>query len=87
MDPGLDMRPEEFDRLHHLPVARVAAVVDRLRDRGLVDAAGTFTDAGWETKERIEALTDELAAVAYDVLSAEELNELITELEPIAAAA
>jgi hypothetical protein len=80
------MRPEDFDRIHHLPTAQLAAVIDRLRGRGLVDAAGGFTDAGRETKERIEAHTDELAAPAYDVLTADELDELVAGLEPIAAA-
>ena len=83
---SLGMRPEEFDRIHHLPRAQLAAVVDGLRGRGLVDAAGGLTDAGRETREQIEALTDELAAPAYDVLSAAELDELIAGLEPIAAA-
>jgi hypothetical protein len=83
---SLGMRAEEFGRVHHLPEAQLAAVVDGLRGRGLVDAAGGFTDAGREIKERIEALTDELAAPAYEVLDADELDELITELEPIAAA-
>ncbi len=32
--------------MHHLPKAQVAAVVDGLRGRGLVNAAGGFTDAG-----------------------------------------
>lgn len=84
---SLGMRAEEFGRIHHLPKAQLAAVVDGLRGRGLVDAAGGFTDAGRETKEQIEALTDELAAPAYDVLNVDELDELIAELEPIAAAA
>jgi hypothetical protein len=84
---SLGMRAEEFGRIHHLPKTQLAAVVDGLRGRGLVDAAGGFTDAGRETKERIEALTDELAAPAYDVLSADELDELVAGLEPIAAAA
>jgi hypothetical protein len=83
---SLGMRAEEFGRIHHLPKARLSAVVDGLRDRGLVDAAGGFTDAGRHTRERIEALTDELAAPAYDALTADELNELIAGLEPIAAA-
>ncbi|MEY9935496.1 hypothetical protein ABH926_010178 [Catenulispora sp. GP43] len=83
---SLGMRAEKFGRLHHLPEAQLAAVVDGLRGRGLVDADGGFTDAGRATRERIEALTDELAAPAYDVLSADELDELITGLEPIAAA-
>ena len=83
---ALGMRAEEFDRIHHLPRAQLAAVVDGLRRRGLVDADGGFTDAGRETKARIEALTDELAAPAYDVLGADELDELLAGLEPIAAA-
>jgi hypothetical protein len=83
---SLGMRAEEFGRIHHLPKAQLAAVVDGLRGRGLVDAAGGFTDAGRKTRERIEALTDELAAPAYDVLSAGELDELVAGLEPITAA-
>jgi hypothetical protein len=83
---SLGMRAEEFGRIHHLPKAQLAAVVDGLRGRGLVDADGGFTDAGREIKERIEALTDELAVQAYDVLSVDELDELIAGLEPIAVA-
>jgi len=84
---SLGMKAEKFGRVHHLPKAQLAAVVDGLRGRGLVDADGGFTDTGRKTSERIEAVTDELAAPAYDVLSADELDELIAGLEPIAAAA
>ena len=83
---SLGMRAEQFGRIHHLPPAQLAAVVDELRARGLVDAAGGFTGAGRQTRQRIETLTDELAAPAYDVLSADELDELVAGLEPIAAA-
>ncbi|MET9243297.1 hypothetical protein [Nonomuraea sp. NPDC003709] len=83
---SLGMRAEEFGRIHHLPKARLTAVLDGLRGRGLVDTAGRFTDAGRETRQRIEELTDELAAPAYDVLTADELDELAAGLEPIAAA-
>jgi helix-turn-helix protein len=83
---SLGMRPEEFGRIHHLPKEQLAAVVDGLRGRGLVDATDGFTRAGREIKERIEAVTDELAAPAYDVLSVDELAELAAGLEPIAAA-
>jgi helix-turn-helix protein len=62
---------------------RIGGLAD---DPGLVDADGGFTDAGRDTRERIEAVTDELAAPAYDVLSDDELAELIAGLEPIAAA-
>jgi len=84
---SLNMKPEEFGRIHHLPKSQLDGVIDGLRARGLVTATGEFTDAGRATKERIEALTDELAAPAYDVLSADELDELIAALEPISAAA
>lgn len=77
--------PESFGRIHHLPRQRLAAVMDGLRERGLVDTDGRFTDAGRETKQRIEALTDELAAAPYDALPPAELDELVAELEPIAA--
>jgi hypothetical protein len=83
---SLGMRPEKFGRIHHLPSTHLAAVIDGLHNRGLVDAAGGFTDSGRQIKRRIETATDELAAPAYDVLGANELEELITELEPIAAA-
>jgi hypothetical protein len=55
--------------------------------RDLADAAGGFTDAGRETSERIETLTAELATPAHDVLTADELDELITGLKPITAPA
>jgi hypothetical protein len=84
---SLGMRAEEFGRVHHLPQHQLAAVVDGLRRRGLVNAAGGFTDAGRDLRERIEALTDQLAAPPYDVLSPNELDDLIVGLEPIAAAA
>ncbi|MFI8837035.1 hypothetical protein ACIGPN_39600 [Streptomyces afghaniensis] len=64
---------------------RLAAVMDGLRERGLVDTDGRFTDAGREPKQRIEVLTDELAAPPYNALSPAELDELVTELEPITA--
>ncbi|MEV7624805.1 hypothetical protein [Actinoplanes sp. NPDC089786] len=82
----MGLRAEKFGRVHHLPPARLAAVVDGLRARGLVNAAGDFTDAGRDLRERIETVTDELAAPAYEVLSADELDELITGLDPITAA-
>jgi hypothetical protein len=82
----LGTSPAEFSRTHHLPAARLATVVEGLRRRGLVDAQSLFTDAGRAFRERVETLTDDLAALAYDALTADELDELITGLEPIAAA-
>ena len=80
------MKAEEFGRTHHLPKAQLAAVVDGLRGRGLVAADGSLTGAGRAIRERIEILTDGLAAPVYDVLTPDELDELVAGLEPIAAA-
>ncbi|WP_329126839.1 SCO6745 family protein [Streptomyces sp. NBC_01465] len=76
---------ESFGRIHHLPKERLAAVMGGLRERGLVGADGRFTSAGRETQQRIEVLTDQLAAPPYDALSPAELDELVTRLEPITA--
>jgi hypothetical protein len=75
---------ESFGRIHHLPKARLAAVMAGLRDRGLVDADGRFTAAGRATKDRVEALTDALAEAPYDGLGPAELDELVTLLAPVA---
>ncbi|MFE9498117.1 MULTISPECIES: helix-turn-helix domain-containing protein [Streptomyces] len=56
-----------------------------MRERGLVDADGRFTDAGRAPEQRVEALTDELAAPPYEALSPAELDELVAELEPVTA--
>jgi hypothetical protein len=77
---------ESFGRIHHLPQARLAEVMDGLRGRGLLDTSGRFTAAGRATKDRIESLTDALAEAPYDGLSPAELDQLVTVLEPITAA-
>jgi hypothetical protein len=77
---------ERFGRVHHLPAAQLAAVVDGMRARGLVDEAGWLTGAGREAKARVEALTDELAAVVCDGVRPGELEQLFADLEPITAA-
>jgi hypothetical protein len=76
---------ESFGRIHHLPEAQLAEVMDGLRTRGLLDADGRFTDAGRATKDRVEALTDTLAEAPYDALEPLEVEELIALLEPISA--
>jgi helix-turn-helix protein len=76
---------EKFGRVHHLAADRLARVVEGMRSRGLIDAAGWLSDAGRETKERIESVTDDLAAAAYSGLEASDLDQLIADLEPISA--
>jgi hypothetical protein len=79
------MPAEQFGRVSHLPQAQLAAVVDGMRTRGLIGADGWLTAAGRQIKERVESLTDELAAPAYDALEPDELDQLIEDLEPLAA--
>lgn len=78
-------RAQEFGRLAHLAQDRLAAVVDGMCARGLVGADGWLTAAGARVKERVESLTDELAAPAYDVLAPAEVAQLVDDLEPLAA--
>jgi hypothetical protein len=80
-----NMPAEKFGRVHHLAAERLAKVVDGMKARGLIDASGWLTDAGRKTKERIESLTDELAAPAFSSLEPSELDQLIADLEPISA--
>jgi len=79
------MPAENFGRVSHLPRAQLAAVVDAMRARGLVGGDGWLTAAGRQTKERVETLTDKLAAPAYDILEPDELDQLVEYLEPLAA--
>ena len=80
------MPAERFGRVSHLPKAKLAAVVDGMRARGLVGDDHLLTAAGSQTKARIEALTDELADPAYDALQQHELEQLVEDLAPLAAA-
>lgn len=82
---GMDLPAERFGRVHHLPKAQLAAVVDGMRDRGLIGDDGWLTDAGQALRRRVEDLTDDLAAVAYEALPPADLEELIAALEPLAA--
>jgi hypothetical protein len=80
----MDMPAEKFGRVHHLPGAQIAAVIDGMRGRGLVGADGWLTDSGHAVKRRVEDLTDDLAAKPYECLDPEELDDLVAALEPLA---
>ena len=55
----------------------------RLRDRGLVDAAGESTGAGVLARDALEARTDELALAPYEAIGAPATQRLLALLEPI----
>jgi hypothetical protein len=81
----MGMPAEKFGRIHHLPAAQLAAVIDGLRDRGLIGDDGWLSEHGRAVKQRVESHTDDLAARPYESLDAVELDELIETLEPLAA--
>lgn len=80
------MPAEKFGRVHHLPAAQLAAVIEGMRERDLIADDGWLTPAGRDTKARVEAVTDRLASAAYVVLSPDERDELAADLEPLAKA-
>jgi hypothetical protein len=79
------MPAEKFGRIHHLPPARLGAVIAGLRKRGLIDDSGWLSPAGRRTKIEIEAMTDRLATPPLAALDPEELEQLFSGLEPICA--
>jgi hypothetical protein len=81
----MGMPAERFGRIHPLPAAQLAAVIDGMRDRGLIGDDGWLSELGVAVKRRVEALTDDLAAAPYECLSPDELDELVAALEPLAA--
>lgn len=80
----MGMPAEKFGRVHHLPAAQLAAVVAALHDRGLIGDDGWLSEAGDAVRQRVESLTDDLAAKPYERLEPGELDELMTTLEPLA---
>src|SRR5438067_917183 len=81
----MGMPAERFGRIHHLPAAQLAAVIDGMRDRGLIGDDGWLSEPGRAVKQRVEALTDDLAAKPYECLEPDELEELEATLDPLAA--
>src|SRR3954447_744762 len=81
---GMDMPAEKFGRIHHLPQAQLAAVIDGMRAHGLIGDDGWLNDRGRAVQQRVEELTDELAARPYESLEPDELDELMSALEPLA---
>jgi hypothetical protein len=55
-----------------------------MRDRGLIGDDGWLSEPGRAARQRVEALTDDLAARPYQSLGPDELDELMTTLEPLA---
>jgi hypothetical protein len=80
----LGMPAEKFGRIHHLPAAQLAAVIEGLRGRGMIGDDGWLNEEGRAVKQRVEELTDDLAAKPYERLSPGELDELMGALEPLA---
>lgn len=80
----MGMPAESFGRLHHLRPSHLASVIDGVRDRGLIGDDGWLSEQGRALKQRVEDLTDDLAARPYEALGPDELNELEDALRPLA---
>ena len=80
----MDIPAEKFGRIHHLPTAQLAAVVDGMRARNLIGDDGRLSEPGRAVKQRVEELTDDLAAKPYESLEPDELDDLVATLEPLA---
>src|SRR3954452_925980 len=81
----MGMPAEKFGRIHHLPPALLTAVIEGLRDRNLIGDDGWLSERGRALRQRVEDLTDDLAAKPYESLEPGELDELMGALEPLAA--
>jgi hypothetical protein len=81
----MDMAAEKFGRIHHLPAPQLSAVIDGMRGRGLIGPDGWLSEQGRAVKQRVEALTDDLAAQPFESLEPDQLDELMAALEPLAA--
>jgi hypothetical protein len=81
---AMDMPAEQFGRVQHLPAAQLGAVIGGMRDRGLIGDDGWLSEQGRAVKQRVESLTDDLAAKPYESLEPGELDELMAALEPLA---
>lgn len=79
----MNMPADKFGRIHHLPAAQLGAVIDGMRKRGLIGDDGWLTEQGRGVKQRVEALTDDLAAKPYEILEPGELNELTDSLKQL----
>jgi hypothetical protein len=80
----MDLPAEQFGRIHHLPAAQLTTVIDGMSDRGLIGDDGWLSESGRAVKQRVEALTDDLAAAPYESLEPDELDELVAALQPLA---
>ena len=81
----MGMPAEKFGRIHHLPAAQLAEVIGGMRRRDLIGEDGWLSESGRAVKQRVEALTDDLAAKPYECLEPHELDELMVSLQPLVA--
>jgi hypothetical protein len=78
--------PEVYEIARNMHTDEWEAHLASLQARGLVDGAGSLSTPGRELRNHVEQVTDDLAATAYDVLTADELIELADTLRPITRA-
>ncbi|MGN6162829.1 MAG: SCO6745 family protein [Marmoricola sp.] len=75
-----------YDVARDFDDAEWAALVEELRERGLVDDDGGLTSRGRDLKAGIELTTDQLASTAYVALTTKEQSALVDALLPVTRA-
>ena len=66
--------------------AEWAAAVESLAERGVVEADGSFTDAGRRAREQVERLTDEQSVAPYDAIGEDGCDRLRSVARPFSKA-
>jgi hypothetical protein len=73
-------------RARHYDDDEWRSCTERLASRGILDDAGSLTEAGVSFKQDVEDTTDRLALAAFDALDDDELETLFRTLTPITRA-
>jgi hypothetical protein len=77
-----EVAPEVLQRSRSWSDDDWRAAVECLRERGWVNADGSFTDAGRERREAIEQRTDELAMAPWDAIGEDDCTKLRALVRP-----
>ena len=77
-----DVEPDVLQRSRSWSDDEWQAAVDSLRDRGWVNADGSFTDVGASRRQEIERRTDELAMPAWDAIGEDACQKLRALVRP-----
>jgi hypothetical protein len=85
LDSAYSGKPGASFAWRQWPESETAAAMNRLRDRGFLDAEGALTGGGAKFREMIENETDRLAVPPFAAVGAAACEEALGALVPLAA--